>query len=44
MQLSKFTLIPPQIKPGDLFQALETVIPPEAVTQTISFAASQAGR
>ncbi len=33
MQTSKFTLIPPEIKPGDLLPALETVIPSETIEQ-----------
>ncbi len=33
MQTSKFTLIPPEIKPGDLLPALETVTSPETIEQ-----------
>lgn len=36
MQSSKFTLIPPEIKPDELLPALETVIPPDEITQAIA--------
>jgi hypothetical protein len=36
MQTSKFTLIPPEIAPGDILPALETVIPPEAMNQAMA--------
>ncbi len=34
MQSSKFTLIPPEIKPDELLPALETIIPPDEITQS----------
>ena len=36
MQSSKFTLIPPEIKPDELLPALETVILPDEITQAIA--------
>ena len=44
MPLSKFTLIPPEIEPGDLFQAIETVIPQEAILEAIAKTNSQEQR
>ncbi len=36
MQSSKFTLIPPEIKPDELLPALETIIPPDEINQAIA--------
>ena len=44
MQISKFTLIPPEINPGDLWLALETVIPSETIEQAIYQTNSQEKR
>ncbi len=44
MQSSKFTLIPPEIKPGELLPALETIIPPDEITQAIAETNSQEKR
>ena len=44
MQSSKFTLIPPEIKPDELLPALETVISPEEITQAIIETNSQEKR
>ena len=44
MPTSEFTLITPEIAPGDLLPALETVIPPEAIDQAIAATDSQEKR
>ncbi len=44
MQLPKLTLVTPKIQSGDLFPALELVMSSQALSEAISFAASQAGR
>ena len=44
MQSSQFTVIPPQIKLGDLFQAIETAIPLTAIGEAITETNSQEKR
>lgn len=44
VQLKEFSLIAPVIKSVDVFQAIETVIPPETIEQTISTTQSQEER
>ena len=44
MQSSQFTLIPPQIKLGDLFPAIETAIPQRAIAEAITETNSQEKR
>ena len=44
MTLTEFTLTPSGIEPEKVFQALETVIPPEMLTQAIEVTQSQAKR
>jgi hypothetical protein len=44
MQSSPFTLIPPRIKLGDLFQSIETVIPQTAIAEAITETNSQEKR
>ncbi len=44
MQSSQFTLIPPQIQLGDLFQSIETAIPQRAIAEAITETNSQEKR
>jgi len=44
VQLKEFSLIDPVIKSVDVFQAIETVIPPETIEQTISTTQSKQER
>lgn len=44
MQLKEFTLTSAEIEPGEVFQALETVIPAATINQAIESTQSQAER
>jgi hypothetical protein len=44
MQLNEFTLTPAGIEPGEVLQAIETVIPIETINQAIELTQSQEER
>ncbi len=44
MELQPLTLIAPKIQVSEIFPALELIMSHQAISEAISFAASQAGR